>query len=237
MMRNLKNWTLFFESAKLKLTESDKNEVGYEILLAARKIWGYLNVDVVKKYNISINGQLLRMSKNNRILINYIKNISLSKSVSELKKWIEENSVDIFHPQGKYFNQVFEILENSYQKGMSMETLAKGSIIKWIENWKKTTVNIFSPSAEKDMQGYDLFFKLDDKIKSAQVKTLVSCSKGKFKYFVRCKGHLQDLKTNYLVAVNENECYIFNTYGFTKTEEYYSFNLSNLLYYEKFTKN
>ncbi len=233
-MNKIKNWFLFIENSNFVLTEEDKDEVGYKILLAARKIWGYLNVDVVKKYNISINGQLLRMSKNNRILINYIKDISLSKSVSELKKWIEENSTDIFHPQGKYFNQVFEILKNSYQKGMSMETLAKSSIIKWIENWKKTTVNIFSPSAERDMQGYDLFFKLDDKIKSAQVKTLVSCSKGKFKYFVRCKGHLQDLKTNYLVAVNEKECFIFSTWNFTKTEEYYCFNISNLLFHEKY---
>ncbi len=115
-----------------------------------------------------------------------------------------------------------------------MENLAKQSIIKWILNWKKTTVSVFSPSAQRDIEGYDLFFKLENKIKSAQVKTLVNCSKGNFKYFVRCKGHLQDLKTNYLVAINENECYIFNTYRFTKTEEYYSFNIDNLLYHEKF---
>jgi hypothetical protein len=233
----IKNWNSFFESKEDELSELEKDEIGYEILLACRKVWGFLRVDNVTRYKMTVPGKLLRMSKNNRILISKVKEISKKRDITEIKKWIESNSYKLFHPNGQYFNDVYGILSNSYKKGLLMENLAKDSIKSWIKQTKNIDVDIQSPSESEDIEGFDLFLMIDGVKKSAQVKTLKRCDKGRYKYFVHCKGHLQILKTDYLVAVNENECFIFETSNSKRTEKYYQFDFRDLQYHEKFQGN
>ncbi len=231
-MKKIKNWYNFSESLSI-LTEDDKDKIGGALILSCRDIWGYLNGYWVKKHGFKILGEILRLSKNNRILINYINSISPSLNVDDLVKWILDNKMDIYHPNGKYFNKVIEILTNSYNRGETLEDKAKDVLIEYFDS---TGVEIkpFNPKRERDQEGYDIFWEIDGGVKSAQVKTLISFSSGKFRDFLNCKGHLKPLVTNYFVAINDKECYIYRTYKHQSTPDYISFPKSNFLYYKKF---
>ena len=67
-----------------------------------------------------------------------------------------------------------------------------------------------------------------------QVTLLDNFSTGKSRDFLRCKGHLKTLVTNFFIAINDNECYIYRTYKHQVTTEYLSFPKSNLVYHKTF---
>ena len=124
-------------------------------------------------------------------------------------------------------------MTNSYNRGRSLEEKAKDVLIEYFDS-TGVVINPFKPKRERDEQGYDLFWKINQGIESAQIKTLDNFSTGKTRDFIRCKGHLKKLVTNYLVAINDFECYIYKTYNHQFTSEYFSFPKSNLLYHKVF---
>ena len=174
------------------------------------------------------------MSKNNRILINYVNSISPSNSIGDLVIWIGQNEKELYHPDGLYFNDVIKILTNSYNRGKTLEDKAKDVLIEYFDSIG-VVIAPFSPNRARDEQGYDIFWKtISGGVNSAQVKTLDNFSTGKFRDFLRCRGHLKSLVTNLFIAINDNECYIYKTYKHQVTTEYLSFPKSNLVYHKTF---
>ena len=208
----IKKWSHFLESLQTPLTENDKEEIGKALIKSCISIWGYINQYFVSNHGLKIRGEILRLSKNNRILINYVNSISPSNSIDDL---------------------VIGILTNSYNRGKTLEDKAKDVLIEYFDSIG-VVIDPFSPSRSRDEQGYDIFWKIGDGVKSAQVKTLDNFSTGKSRDFLRCKGHLKTLVTNFFIAINDNECYIYRTYKHQVTTEYLSFPKSNLVYHKTF---
>jgi hypothetical protein len=231
-MKNIKTWDKFFESQNLILSEDDKDKVGFAILKACWSVWGYINRPKVKKFGIEIDGEILRKSKNNRILIDYIKDTSACNNVDDLVSWIEINTDNIWNPSGLYFKKVISILTGSTAKGNYLEDLGKEAMIEYFQQTKGIKISPFSPKENRDIDGYDIFFNVDNGVQSAQVKTLLGVTEGTKRYKVACKGHLKNLVTNYLIAVNEKECYIFNTWGQYVEPTFFSFPKRNLVFHK-----
>lgn len=232
-MKNIKNWSQFYESLSLPLTEDDKDKIGKSLIEACKNVWGYINYYWVENHGMKIIAEILRLSKNNRILINYVNSISPSLVIDDLQKWILDNQNELYHPSGLYFNDVLSILTNSYNRGKTLEDSAKDVLIEYYDSIG-IEIKPFSPKRIRDEQGYDIFWKIDDSVKSAQVKPLDNFSTGKFRDFLRCRGHLKPLVTNLFVAINDKECYIYKTYKHQVTVEYLSFPKSNLVYHKVF---
>jgi hypothetical protein len=229
----IKKWSHFLESLQTPLTENDKEEIGKALIKSCISIWGYINQYFVSNHGLKIRGEILRLSKNNRILINYVNSISPSNSIDDLVIWIKQNEKELYHPDGEYFSEVIGILTNSYNRGKTLEDKAKDVLIEYFDSIG-VVIDPFSPSRMRDEQGYDIFWKIDGGVKSAQVKTLDGFSTGKFRDFLRCRGHLKPLVTNLFIAINDNECYIYRTYKHQVTTEYLSFPKSNLVYHKTF---
>jgi hypothetical protein len=230
----IKKWSHFLESLQTPLTENDKEEIGKALIKSCISVWGYINQYFVSNHGLKIRGEILRLSKNNRILINYVNSISPSNSIGDLVIWIKQNEKELYHPDGLYFNDVIKILTNSYNRGKTLEDKAKDVLIEYFDSIG-VVIAPFSPNRARDEQGYDIFWKtISGGVNSAQVKTLDSFSTGKFRDFLRCRGHLKPLVTNLFIAINDNECYIYRTYKHQVTTEYLSFPKSNLVYHKTF---
>ena len=229
----VKKWSHFLESLQTPLTEIEKEEIGKTLIKSCNNIWGYINKYFVSNHGLKIRGEILRLSKNNRILINYVNSISPSNSIGDLVIWIKQNEKELYHPNGLYFNDVIKILTNSYNRGKTLEDKAKDVLIEYFDSIG-VVIAPFSPSRMRDEQGYDIFWKTISGVNSAQVKTLDNFSTGKFRDFLRCRGHLKPLVTNLFIAINDNECYIYKTYKHQVTTEYLSFPKSNLVYHKTF---
>jgi hypothetical protein len=235
-MNNIKSWIKFFEA--VSLTDKEKWEVGFRVLDAAKSIWGDdLNSDVIiKNHGHSIESELLRKSKNNRNLLNYLNKLSSSTTKRGLEAWIKSNHFNIFHPDGLYFSQVTDILKSASIKGEEMEKLAIDAIREYYKSIGKS-IFTFKPSEKKDIDGFDIFFREETNLKSAQVKTLRRVFHGDKWTRVYCNGHITDMKTNYLIAVNEKECYIFNSRIYFKNEDNYSLPSNSQVFYKSFEKD
>ena len=228
----IKKWFSFTESI-LPLIESDKDKIGEALIKSFRNIWGYINKYFVSNHGLKVRGEILRLSKNNRILINYVNSISPSNSIDDLVIWIGQNEKELYQPDGLYFNDVIKILTNSYNRGKTLEDKAKDVLIEYFDSIG-VVIEPFNPNRARDEQGYDIFWKTSGGVNSAQVKTLDNFSTGKFRDFLRCRGHLKSLVTNLFIAINDKECYIYKTYKHQVTTEYLSFPKSNLVYHKTF---
>lgn len=228
----IKKWFSFTESL-LTLLESDKDKIGDALIKSCRNVWGYINKYFVSNHGLKVRGEILRLSKNNRILINYVNSISPSNSIDDLVIWIEQNEKELYQPDGLYFNDVIKILTNSYNRGKTLEDKAKDVLIEYFDSIG-VVIEPFNPNRARDEQGYDIFWKTSGGVNSAQVKTLDNFSTGKFRDFLRCRGHLKSLVTNLFIAINDKECYIYKTYKHQVTTEYLSFPKSNLVYHKTF---
>lgn len=228
----IKKWFSFTES-KLPLIESDKDKIGDALIKSCRNIWGYINKYFVSNHGLKIRGEILRLSKNNRILINYVNSISPSNTIEDLVIWIGQNEKELYQPGGLYFNDVIKILTNSYNRGKTLEDKAKDILIEYFDSIG-VVIEPFSPTRARDEQGYDIFWKTSVGVNSAQVKTLDNFSTGKYRDFLRCRGHLKSLVTNLFIAINDRECYIYKTYNHQVNTEYLSFPKSNLVYHKTF---
>lgn len=232
-MKKIKNWSNFSESLQTPLSEDEKEKIGRALIKSCKNVWGYIDGFWVKNHGVKILGEILRLSKNNRILINHVNSISPSTTVDDLVNWILTNEVDLYHPSGKYSKNIIDILTNSYNRGKKLEDKAKDVLIEYYDSIG-IQVNPFNPKRNRDIEGYDIFWKMDDGIKSAQVKPLDNFSSGKFRDFLKCKGHLKQLVTNLFIAINDKECYIYRTYNHQATTEYLSFPKSNMVYHKVF---
>lgn len=232
-MNNIKNWFNFFESLNLPLSELEKDEIGTALIFACRNVWGFINTYFVSKYGLKIRGEILRLSKNNRLLIDYVNSISPATQLHDLIIWIQQNENELFHPDGEYFSKVIEILTNSYNRGRSLEEKAKDVLIEYYDSIG-IVISPFKPTRKRDEQGYDLFWQIGIGVKSAQIKPLDRIESGKLRDFIYCKGHLKDLVTNFFVAINDTECYIYRTYNHKSQIDYISFPKSNLVYHKVF---
>ena len=228
----IKKWFSFTESL-LTLLESDKDKIGDALIKSCRNVWGYINKYFVSNHGLKVRGEILRLSKNNRILINYVNSISPSNSIDDLVIWIGQNEKELYQPDGLYFNDVIKILTNSYNRGKTLEDKAKDVLIEYFDSIG-VVIEPFNPNRARDEQGYDIFWKTIGGVNSAQVKTLDNFSTGKFRDFLRCRGHLKSLVTNLFIAINDKECYIYKTYKHQVTTEYLSFPKSNLVYHKTF---
>lgn len=228
----IKKWFSFTESL-LTLLESDKDKIGDALIKSCRNVWGYINKYFVSNHGLKVRGEILRLSKNNRILINYVNSISPSNSIDDLVIWIGQNEKELYQPDGLYFNDVIKILTNSYNRGKTLEDKAKDVLIEYFDSIG-VVIEPFNPNRARDEQGYDIFWKTSGGVNSAQVKTLDNFSTGKFRDFLRCRGHLKSLVTNLFIAINDKECYIYKTYKHQVTTEYLSFPKSNLVYHKTF---
>ena len=150
----IKKWFSFTESL-LTLLESDKDKIGDALIKSCRNVWGYINKYFVSNHGLKVRGEILRLSKNNRILINYVNSISPSNSIDDLVIWIGQNEKELYQPDGLYFNDVIKILTNSYNRGKTLEDKAKDVLIEYFDSIG-VVIEPFNPNRARDEQGYEL---------------------------------------------------------------------------------
>lgn len=132
-------------------------------------------------------------------------------SFEELYSFVENNKIDLFKPQGLYFNNLLDILKISERKGIRNEKKA----IKHIKNYLKLKHIDFrirqTPicSIEDVFLGIDLIITIDGKEWFVQVKPLLSYISGET-YEIISSGKIKKYDNiHYYIFVNENECLLF----------------------------
>jgi hypothetical protein len=127
-------------------------------------------------------------------------------NVDDLIKFVEENKVDLFTEDGKYFkNLVFTTIRSTEKKGEENEDF----VCEYIKRIVKIKFNEdISPvrevtSSYKDMiLGIDITFTVNGKDYTCQVKPLISVSQTGDYIRVMSSGLIKEYDTNYIAFVN-----------------------------------
>ena len=217
------------------VTDSDRREINRIIAESLSKYYHFNKTsNVTHKFgNKDINSEIIFKAINNHTLIRklaYDKNkdiITNAKTAEDLKKWIRDNSYDLFHYNGKYFDIVYNLLKSTHQKGNLNEDYAY-NVFK--EAFKKKTgidIVIYKGTANQDIYNdIDGLFKYKDKEYSLQIKPIALNKEenGAFHisfkdgyYYITSKGSVIIPATNYLVLSDEKLkiCYIFRNGNIT----------------------
>lgn len=203
----------------------------------------YYKINRYHKDPININGKVLVPEYlfkivNNRTLLNKIVNdpnreiVSNVNSKEDLINFIKSNQFDLFNVDGKYFKYVYSLVKSTSNKGRKFESDAFKKF-EDIAKLKGKPVSIEAPTLEEDLYGgIDGTFKIDNKRYTIQVKPLSRIEEyasDSSKYIVYCDGMLQQLKTDYLIAINNSECYIFRCNSGVVKDKFFIIPKANLV--------
>lgn len=138
------------------------------------------------------------------------------ESFPHLLNFVEKNKKELYLKDGKYFNEILEILRNTEKKGRENELLAMNYIsdlmkIKSVDfEIKQTSIC----SREDVIDGIDLILTNKGKDFYIQVKPLVSYKLNGSIYEIKSSGKLKEYKKiHYYVFVNSKEYLLFTNLG------------------------
>lgn len=235
-MKLILEWEKFnkLSLGKFTLSDSDRMEVGRKIKEILYSIYGdKLNLDdKIFISGKSIDPELLRKAINNRLLFDKISNLGGCSNKSDLIEFIGNNSYDLFSVTGKYFKDIYRLLENTSNKGNKFERKAFRVFKDELKSRKGVDVDITKPSRDEDINGVDGVFQYKGRRFTIQVKTLhkiESFKKDESKFIVFCDGVLKNLNTDYLIVINENKIHIFKSSGVLSYGSYYLIPKSSLV--------
>lgn len=166
----------------------------------------------------SVNSEIIFKAINNHTLIRklaYDKNkeiITNAKTAEDLKNWIRDNSYELFHYNGKYFDIVYKLLSATHEKGDANEKYAFEIFKKAFREKTGENINIYKGTTNQDIyKDIDGLFNFNNKTYSMQIKPIAIKDDGKpfhisFSdgfYFITSKGALKIPTTNYLILSDE----------------------------------
>lgn len=179
----------------------------------------------VKSDNIS------KMPNNRNILTRIILDNSIN-SGSQLIDFIEENLYSLFHHKGKFFSKIYGVVDSSSERGRKNEIHAF-KYFKELVKSKGHKIWIEPASMEKDREGIDGTFYLNNREYTIQVKTYSSVEEygeDPSKFIALCKGGLGEIETDYFLITNGVDVYAFKGKGVELIGSYgYLIPKSNLL--------
>jgi len=217
------------------ITSHERMRINDMISSTLRNI--YPNLDKVSNFVANdriIQTEFLRKAVNNYLLLKKIVSdpdrviVSNINSKEDLFNFILDNSHDLFHYDGKYFDGVYNLLVNTSKKGRKFEDIAFKEFEE-VARKKGMVLKITSPSVREDIDGIDGIFIFNNKKCTIQVKPLLSIIDNGETYTVKCEGALKNLITHYLIAVNDKEVWIFRSKGITTHADHYVIPKSNLV--------
>jgi len=222
------------------LSNSDRIKIGKLIASIMEDIYGdnLLSDDIFTMDGKDLNPEYLRKARNNRNLLKklvYDKDGIIKSNVKtkeDLYSFIEDNSMKLFNPSGFYFKTIYNLLTNSSNKGKSIEERSFELFKNTLKDKRGVDVDIIDPTKEQDIDGIDGLFMYKGKEFTIQVKPLSymqSYKKDDTKYIVFCDGVLKNLKTDYLIVLNDNESHIFKSDNSVAYDSYFLIPKSNLI--------
>jgi hypothetical protein len=211
-----------------------------------RDIYPKHRVDETFEFNgVMIRGELLCKAQKNIAILYEIIDIAKSKGVKiknadDLINFIKNQSNELFHPNGAFFDRIYKKLGSKSDEGVVKESEAKEFFKRYADN-KGISIDIKSPdNYNQDIDGVDAYFELNGVRYTIQIKTLSYIIEDGDFYKVYISGYFTKIKTHYLVLlpkVASNRKYIFKGRNVvTQIDEsgvdYYYIPKADLLYTE-----
>jgi hypothetical protein len=211
-----------------------------------RDIYAKHSVDDTFKFNDTlIKMELLNKAQKNIAILYEIIDIAKSegieiKNADDLINFIKIKSNELFHPNGVFFNRIYNKLQSKSDEGRSKESEAKEFFKRYAQH-KGISLDIKSPDNYKeDINGVDAYFIFNGVKYTIQIKTLSSINEEDNFYKVYISGYFTKIKTHYLVLmpkIKSNRKYIFKGKNVTTKidvngVDYYHIPKIDLLYTE-----
>jgi hypothetical protein len=182
-----------------------------------------------------------KMIYNNAIIL-VIKKIADSNNYviensEDILQFITQNEYELFNPKGKYFNSIYNKLKDTSELGNKIEDISKSIFIEYARS-KNIDIELLNPNVEEDKRGIDIYFILNNKKYTIQVKTLNRIIENN-EYYVYISGHYTNISTNYVIFTNSKSIsYIFKAKGIShdSVNNRYVIPLENLLYSKNSSK-
>lgn len=198
----------------------------------------YYKIDKVQGEYVDIDGvklekEILSKMINNRTVLKrvIIQNRNI-KTKDDLINFIKDNLYDMYHYDGKFFDENYFIVSNTTKSGKKSENAAYKAFEE-VAKRKGLNIEVLPPdSVEEDKSGIDGYFIHNGKKFTIQVKPLHKLEeyrKDNTFYCVFCDGMLQDIKTDYLVVTRDNISWVFKGKGITRNKGCYIIPKINLI--------
>lgn len=126
----------------------------------------YLDIKIDNKI---INSEYIAKMCNNYTVFREIISIYKVKTAEEFQEVILNNLKDIYHPNGKYFKYVLNILINTTRKG----NIGEESSLKFFKDTLEKSIKsieIQTPTYDEDVSGIDAKFMWNNRLLTIQVK-------------------------------------------------------------------
>lgn len=218
------------------------------------KTWHYktwLISSIIKKYfngepsgikiinNEEVDLNILSYAYNNKAIISWMFNLLKTKDPWYVINFIKKYKFKLFNPNGKYFMTIYDILSRKVKEGHRLERIAKEHFKKYHQD-RFGDLTILNTTAKEDKAGTDFKAKTKKGIFTVQVKKLNEVKVGNSRYFIKIFGHTTELNTRYLIVVNDDEIYIFDSLNSIYKKGFddyslpkYSSGRNNLVYHSK----
>lgn len=126
--------------------------------------------------------------------------------------WIKNNLKDLYHPSGKFFNDIYVRLKKATSYGKSKELDANTFFTNYAKNMRGVDITLMSPTPEEDaLGGVDYYFIHNGKKITIQVKTLNELKQEIYNdekcYVVSISGDITEIKADYLMLMSQKEGY------------------------------
>jgi hypothetical protein len=156
---------------------------------------------------------------NNTTILKWLVNNRNINTKEELFDFIKNNSFELFHYDGRYFNYIYDILLSCSTRGEEREN-SSFEYFEKIAKSKGINTRIFFGkkyiSSRMDRSGIDGYFYYNGKKFTIQVKPLDVIKDDETddtKFVASSSGDVKDLVTDYLILSNSFETLIFRAKG------------------------
>jgi len=224
---NFKKWTvtpitLNFAGSKIYFDSDKAKELRNVIKEYINTIPEFVGNIYGASKNITIDGKVV----DSELISKLPNNISAMYGVLEVSKksghlidnaddfifWVKNNLKDLYHPSGKFFNDIYVRLTKATNYGKAKELDANTFFTNYAKKIRGIDITLISPSPEEDaLGGVDYYFTYNNKKITIQVKTLNELKQeiynGEKCYVVSISGDLTKIKADYLMLMSQKEGY------------------------------
>lgn len=193
-------------------TDIQNDEIIKKIRSFMKEFYGpQIYGDLIRTEDKILSAELLRKASNNFLLRNrIISDFNLSGDYQEFINFLEKNKYDLFHYDGKYFDEYYQLLVNATQKGSRLEQIAQ----KVFEDFAKSRgldIKLYQTGMDEDKQGIDFKFLYKDKFLTIQVKPLKDHIISSDEVQFISEGDTREIVTDYLILSNGEVTFIIKS--------------------------
>jgi len=150
---------------------------------------------------------IINYSNTNIMLAKWIVRNFKITSFDELLDFVITKASDLFLPEGSYFEEVIKILKITEEIGIKNELAACGVMSDVISEKLGRKIDVLrteTDSAEDIFYGIDIFFDLDGKRYTCQVKPLKNIYLKDSEFVIQSSGSIKEYKTHYWLFIDVN---------------------------------